>query len=92
MEMMPPDAKFIGRPLTFSLIDSDEVVDYITTKYDYHKNGHKEAVFGIAVQCFPHYGAVCSTWVYVGCITPHASKGRKKKKKKGEGDDEPDDT
>ena len=24
------------------------------SKYEYHMNGHKEAVFALAVQCFPH--------------------------------------
>lgn len=57
-------------------------VDHLMSCYDYHTNGHKEAVFALAVQCFPHYGAVASTWVYVGVLTPHA-----KKKKKGERED-----
>lgn len=81
MAAMPPDTKFIGRPFTFSIIDSELIVDHIMSKHDYHKNSNKDAAFAIAVQCFAHYGAVCSTWVYVGCVTPHA-----KAKKKDEDD------
>ena len=53
------------------------VVDHLMTHYDYHTNGHKEVVFALAVQCFAHYGAVASTWVYVGCLNPHASTKKK---------------
>lgn len=79
---LPPDYKFIGRAFSFSLTTPELVVDHLMSCYDYHTNGHKEAVFALAVQCFPHYGAVASTWVYVGVLTPHA-----KKKKKGERED-----
>ena len=27
------------------------------SKYDYHTNGHKDVVFALAVQCFPHCAA-----------------------------------
>ena len=48
------------------------------SKFEYHKNPHKEAQFAVSVQCFTHYGSVCSTWVYVGCMFPHATKKKKR--------------
>ena len=79
ISMLPADFRFIGRPVTFSMISTDEIVEHVMAKYDYHKNPHKEAQFGISVQCYSHYGSVCSTWIYMGCMIPHASKKKKKK-------------
>lgn len=76
---LPPDYKFVGRAFSFSVTTPELVVDHLMSTFDYHTNGHKEAVFALAVQCFPHYGAVASTWVYIGVLHPHA-----KKKKKGD--------
>ena len=54
-------------------------------RHDYHEQGHKDVSFMLAVQCFPHYGAVASTWVFLGYITPHS---KLSKKRKGEKDDD----
>ena len=75
---LPPDYKFIGRAFSFSVTTPELVVDYLMSNYSYHQNGHKEAVFALSVQVFAHYGAVASTWVYIGCLSPHA-KAKKKK-------------
>ncbi len=56
----------------------DVVVDHLMRKFPYHENGHKDVQFAIAVQCFAHYGAIASIWVYIGCLTPHQSKKKKK--------------
>ena len=75
---LPPDFRFIGRPLTFSIVSAEEIVEHVVSKFEYHKNPHKEAQFAVSVQCFTHYGSVCSTWVYVGCMFPHATKKKKR--------------
>ena len=49
-------------------------------RYDYHTNGHKDAVFALSVACFAHYGAVASCWVYIGVLNPHARAKKKKDK------------
>ena len=43
----------------------------MTEAYQYHEHPHKDVQFALAVQCFAHYCAVCSTRVYIGCITPN---------------------
>lgn len=77
LSALPPDYKFVGRAFSFSVTTPELVVDHLMTHYDYHTNGHKQVVFALAVQCFAHYGAVASTWVYVGCLNPHASTKKK---------------
>ena len=44
----------------------------------YHEEPNKEATFALSVQCFPHYGSVSSTWVYVGVLTPHEQQKKKR--------------
>jgi len=78
---LPPDQKFVGRAFTFSITTPELITEYLMTNYDYHTQGHKDVSFVLAVQCFPHYGAVSSIWVYVGYVVPHAKDARKKKAK-----------
>ena len=75
---LPPDFSFVGRAFSFSVTTPELIVEHLMSKYSYHRNGHKEAVFALAVQCFAHYGAVASTWVYVAVLNPHnrSKKGR----------------
>ena len=56
--------------------------------YQYHKEGHREAMFALSVQCYAHYGAVSSVWIYLGVITPHARKKGKGKEKESKEDKE----
>jgi len=80
--VLPADYRFVGRAFSFSVTTPELVVDHLMEKYDYHTHGHKEVVFALSVQCYAHYGAVASTWVYVGYLTPHA------KSKKGKGNED----
>ena len=80
MAVVPPSFKFVGRPLAFSLTDPEQVVSHVTTKYKYHEHPHKDVQFAVAVQCFAHYCAVCSTRVYIACLTPHPKKKKKARK------------
>lgn len=82
LQALPLDHHFCGRAFSFSLTTPDAVVDYIMSNYDYHENAHRDVVYVLSVQCFAHYGAVASTWMYLGWLTPH--KARKKKKDKEE--------
>ena len=81
LSFLPPDYHFCGRAFSFSVTTPELVVDYLLSNYKYHENGHKEVSFVLAVQCFAHYGAVASTWVYIGWLAPHT---RKKKNAKEE--------
>ena len=77
---LPPDYHFCGRAFSFSVTTPELVVEYLMNNYQYHENGHKEVSFACAVQCFAHYGAVASTWVYIGWLAPHTRKNKKKDK------------
>ena len=57
MAATPPDHHFRGRALSFSTTDVDEIVEHIMGTYPYHEEGHRDAVFAIAVATFPHYCA-----------------------------------
>ena len=83
---LPPDHRFVGRAFSFSITTPEVIVDHLMTAYQYHQYGHKEVAFVLAVQCFAHYGAIASTWVYVGCLVPK-KKSRKKKDDKDNGQD-----
>ena len=76
---LPPDYHFCGRAFSFSITTPELIVDYLMTQYPYHENGHKEIAFALSVQCFAHYGAVASTWVYLGWLAPHARRKNKNK-------------
>jgi len=69
---LPHDHKFVGRAFTFSVTTPELIVDHIMRNYDYHEQGHKDVDFLFAVQCFPHYAAIASVWVYLGYIVPTA--------------------
>ena len=77
---LPPGVHFCGRALSFSITTTNLIVDHIMSKYKYHEHVHKDVVFALSVQCFAHYGAVASTWVYIGWLVPHVSKKKKKDK------------
>ena len=62
MQDIPPDHKFVGRAFSTSVTTPEMVIQYLMSNYDYHEVGHKDVQFSLAVQCFAHYGAVCSTW------------------------------
>ena len=81
---LPPSHKFVGRAFTFSITTPELITEYLMTNYDYHTHGHKDVSFVLAVQCFPHYGAVSSIWVYLGYVVPHAKDARKKQAKQGD--------
>lgn len=80
LQALPADYHFCGRAFSFSLAQTDKVVEWIMRMHPYHENGHKDVVFACAVQCFAHYGAVASTWVYLGWLAPHKTKKKKDKK------------
>ena len=80
LESLPPGYHFCGRALSFSITTTELIVNHVMTNYHYHENGHKDVAYSVAVKCFAHYGAVASTWVYIGWMTPHVTKKRKKDK------------
>lgn len=81
LQSLPPDFKFVGRAFSFSISTPELMVNHLMENYDYHTIGHKDAIFALAVKCFPHYAAVSSTWIYIGVLTPHS---KRKGKNKGE--------
>lgn len=68
MVAVPLESQFVGRALSFSITDPGQIVAHVMRHYQYHCQLRKDVQFAIAVQCFPHYCAVCSTRVYVGYL------------------------
>jgi len=80
LSALPPDHHFVGRAFTFAITIPDAIVEHVMKTYDYHEQGHRDVSFLFAVQCFPHYGAIASVWVYIGYLTPNKASRRKGRK------------
>jgi hypothetical protein len=75
-----PNSSFVGQPLCFCYSDMKRIRHYIIDHFDFHKHKSKQAAYGIAAYVCPHYGNVCSVWVYLALVVPLVEKESTKMK------------